>query len=60
MIEDLVIRWAETAIVNAPVLVFLGIAALDLRKTLRDCMGQNKALLARLLDEVLTHDENTK
>jgi hypothetical protein len=56
MIEDLIAKWAISAIENAPVLVFMGIALWDMRKTLTRCMSSKDALMDRLVDEILEDD----
>lgn len=54
MIENLIAEWATSAIVNAPVLVFMGVAIWDLRRSLNECSSKNDKLVERLID-VLSH-----
>jgi len=57
MIETLITEWATTAIVNAPVLVFMGIAIWDLRRSLKDAQTRNDVLVERLI-EAVSDDED--
>lgn len=58
ILESLVTEWATTAIINAPVLVFMVIAIWDLRRSLNDCSGKNDHLVERLIQILSDDDEN--
>jgi hypothetical protein len=57
VIENVLSQWASETIRVFPVLVFLAIAALDLRRSLKSCMEHNQEVLNRLLDVVVDKRE---